>query len=247
MTDLKMAPYMMIRFYKYLTEQYGEQGRNTFLVGFYLYCFRKGICAAQRVVAKGLPMTVANYNANKEGVFVTADGREQAKRMPRSRPSTTEWTNDGYVRRIYSCTTKDAFREFDAPPELESLWCTYVDKLMIQDFDPGIFYEVPVNFLTADYCEHHCMQKGMTEANSKATRTEDAPPLSYLTWRAWASMAQMVESILGEGGKAIIARVKADTIRQYGQKAWDDIEAYHDVVDLDVMYNGGDRAARAQA
>lgn len=236
MTDLKMAPFMMIRFYKYLQDQFGEQGKNTFLVGFYLYCFRKGICTAQRVVRKGLPMTAAYYSANKEGVFVTADGRAQAKMAPPAKPSSTEWRDGGYVRKIYSCTTKDAFREFNAPPELEHLWCSYVDKLMIQDFNPDIFYEVPVNFLTSDHCEHHCLQRGMTKENSSVKRTEDAPPLSFLTWRAWASMAEMVEAILGNPGREIVLKVKNDTINQYGEEAWREIDRYSGL-NLDIMYD----------
>lgn len=237
MTDLKMAPFMMIQFYKYLTDKFGEQGRNTFHVGFKLYCFRKGICCAQRVVSKNLPLTYNNYRLNKEGVFVTKDGREQVKAMRDLKPGTTEWIKDGYISRTYACTTRDAFEEFNAPPELRHLWCTYVDKVMAQTYNPDIFYEVVASCQTKDYCEHHVLERGMTKENSSGSRTEDAPPLSFLTWRAWSSMVEMIESILGEPGMEVVAKVKADTIKQYGDDAWKEIQQFEGTK-LDVLYRG---------
>lgn len=234
--SLKKAPFMMIQFYKYLAEQFGEQGKNTFVAGFYLYTFRKGISCAQRVVSKNLDLSLKNYQLYRESIFATPEGKEQQKASPaNTRPASTEMIESGYIRKIYSCSTVDAFREYDAPLELEQLWCNFVDKLMIQVYNPLIYYEVTENFLTKDYCEHHCMEAGLKDLSNKP-RTEPAPPLSFLTWRAYSSMVEMIESILGHVGTEIVEKVKADTVKEFGEDSWQEIQQFEGM-NMDTFYH----------
>ena len=75
-------------------------------------------------------------------------------------------------------------------------------------------------------CEHHCKAAEISPDMPRHERTEDAPPLAYLTWSAYSSMAEMVISIFGEMGRAIAEQVKQEIIQEFGMEIWQQIVQY---------------------
>lgn len=235
MTDLlKVAPYSKIRFYQLLKEQFGEQGKNAFFIGFHLYAFRKGIRCAQRAVSQGLPLDYNSYQLCRESVFHTAEARKDPG--PQSK-SVKEVQPGQIVSCNYGCSTKDCLREYDDTPELEELFCRNVDRMMVYAFNPeiGLGYEVTETFRTSDHCEHRCSWKGIDPDMPQPQRTEEAPPLAYLTWSSYASFAEMAISIFGQPGEAVAAQVKQEIIQKFGMDIWMKMEQYKGM-NLDLFY-----------
>ena len=118
MTDLlKVAPYSKIRFYQLLKEQFGEQGKNAFFIGFHLYAFRKEIRCAQRAVSQGLPLDYNSYQLCRESVFHTAEARKDPG--PQSK-SVKEVQPGQIVSCNYGCSTKTACGNTTTPPSWRS-------------------------------------------------------------------------------------------------------------------------------
>ena len=66
-------------------------------------------------------------------------------------------------------------------------------------------------------------------------RTEEAPPLAYLTWSSYVSFAEIAVSIFGEPGKAVAAQVKQEIIQKFGMDIWMKMEQYKGM-NLDLFY-----------
>lgn len=231
---MKVAPYSKIRFYQILTEEFGEQGKNAFFIGFHLYAFRKGIRCAQRAVSKGLPLNYDSYQLCREAIGRTLEAEKEPSKGGKS---IREIHEGEAVSCIYSCGTADCFKEFDAPPELEELYCRNVDRMMMYSYNPyiGVGYEVTETFCTSDHCEHHCKASELSPDMPRTQRTEYAPPLAYLTWSSYVSLAQVVIAIFGEVGKRIAEQVKHDIIQRFGMETWMQMEQYKGM-DLDTFY-----------
>lgn len=221
----KVASFSNVRFYQILSEQYGEQGINAYFIGFHLYAFRKGIRCAQRAVSKNLPLNYDSYQLCREAVGRTPEAqRDQDKKGKSER----EVRDGEIVSSCYYCSTPEQFREYGAPPEMEDTFCRNIDRIMMYSYNPylGVGYEVTETFCSSDHCEHHCRAAEISLDMPRTERTEDAPPLAYLTWSAYASVAEMVVSIFGEPGKAIAEQVKQDIIAEFGPEIWQQIEQY---------------------
>ena len=231
---LKVAPYSKIRFYQLLKERFGEQGKNAFFIGFHLYAFRKGIRCAQRAVSQGLPLDYNSYQLCRESVFQTPEARQNPG--PKSK-SAKEIRQGEIVSCNYGCSTKDCLREYDDTPELEELFCRNVDRMMVYAFNPeiGLGYEVTETFRTSDHCERHCKWAGAGPDMPQPQRTEDAPPLAYLTWSSYSSFAEMAISIFGEPGRTVADQVKQEIIQKFGMEVWMKMEQYKGM-DLDAFY-----------
>ena len=230
------APFINVRFYKVLTEKYGEQGKNAFFLGFHLYAFRKAIRCAQRAVSRNLPLNYDSYQLCREAVARCPE----MEGVP-AKPGASEkcYLDGEAVSRNYSCATPEAFHAYGAPAELEEMFCRNVDRMMMYSYNPeiGLGYEVTETFLTAPYCEHHCKAREITPDMVLTKRTEPAPSLSYLTWSSYSSMAETVSAVFGDEGTAIAEQVAQDTIQEFGSEMWEEICRYRGM-NLDMFYEG---------
>ena len=221
----KVASFSNVRFYQILTQEFGEQGKNAFFIGFHLYCFRKGIRCAQRAVSKGLPLNYDSYQLCREAVGRTPEVKKNPGKPSNSKKEVREGE---IISSCYYCDTPEVFREYGGTEELEEMFCRNVDRIMMYSYNPelGLGYEVTETFCTSDHCEHHCKAAEISPDMPRHERTEDAPPLAYLTWSAYSAMAEMVISIFGEMGRAIAEQVKQEIIQEFGMEIWQQIVQY---------------------
>lgn len=217
-------------FYRLLTERWKDRGLDAFRTAYYGYAIRKGIRCAQHVVHEGLPLNMRSYNQYREAEGATPESllaRSQAPADDKEAPSSTKEYHEGsYISKCYNCGTPAFIRAYGLPPEYEQWNCTHIDRMMVHAYNPDIFYEVTETLVTCDHCEHHCQEADIRPEDASVKRAVQAPPFGFLIWSEYCSMAEIVEGIFGQEGRNLANEVQRLFVEQYGQPAWDAIEAY---------------------
>lgn len=219
---LKMSAFLSAEFHRYLTEAFGEQGRNAFLYGFRHYANQRGERIAQRCIREGLDMTYENYIRFHEVI-----SSEDMKSIDGTGSSDKISYSPHYISHVHACPVGNQFREMGASQDAIDAYCQHIDIYVCGGFNPEIDYNVDHTKLQKDdYCVHRVMNANI-DPNKKLSQFYDhAGPFPYIVANFYFSMREALVAIFDEKGAAIADRVKDDFIREYGQEDWDVVAQY---------------------
>lgn len=209
----RVQAYIVARYYVRLTESFGKQGRETFLLATRTYAEQRGHRMAQRALADGQELSYVTYY--KYGEWVPS---EEIKKRGESNLGEPMKNVPYQATKITRCPWAIQFREMGLP-EAGLAYCKDLDPSIYRGFNPAIAYETRQTLHDHDYCIQcapgtivprealNCpkVQKGLRSFEYHCAHT-------YWTFR------QVVSSVFGKDGLNISKGVLSDVRQDLGER-----------------------------
>lgn len=213
----KVHAYIAAKYYVYLTETFGERGRQAFIHGTQYYASQRGRRMAQRAIRDGQPLTQATYNYYGEWVNtpeILAEGAQNQSQV----------TPEGYLK-VTRCPWHDQFREMGLT-EAGAEYCRHLDSAISRGFNPYLNYVVDQTLHTADCCIHRLASGAITEGAEKGKNPAGLKDFEYHCAHSYWAYHEVTAAIFQSEGEAVNQKVLEDFAADYGKEMADTIWKY---------------------
>lgn len=215
--------YIAAKFYHYLTERFGERGKQAFIHGTQLHAGQRGRRMAQRAIRNGEELNFETYSRYGEWV-----NTETAERLGLSNQSEVVSWGPDFENRVYACPWQKQF-EAMGMTEAGEVYCQHLDNSICRGFNPYLSYEVTQTLHRSDCCIHIVRNAGMKEGTDCSKRPEGLKSFEYHCANSFWAYSEVSAAIFQAQGEAVSAAVLADFERDYGKEMADRIMRYRDV------------------
>ena len=216
----KVHAYIAAKYYVYLTQAFGDRGRETFVHATRNYAMQRGRRMAQRAIRDGQPLTQATYNHYGEWVptkeMMAAGQSNQSAAMP-----------DGSLH-ITRCPWHAQFVEMGLR-EAGMAYCRVLDSAISQGFNPELGYVVEQTLHTHDCCIHRLTSGPINEGVERGKNPAGLRDFAYHCAHSYWSYREVSIAIFGRDGQDASRRVLEDFSRDYGQDMTDVLLSYETV------------------
>lgn len=216
----KVHAYIAAKYYVYLTQTFGDRGREAFVHATRNYAMQRGRRMAQRAIRDGQPLTQATYNHYGEWVptqEMTAAGQSnQSTAMP-----------DGSLH-ITRCPWHAQFVEMGLQ-EAGMAYCRVLDSAISQGFNPELGYVVEQTLHTHACCIHRLTSGPISEGAQRGKNPAGLRDFAYHCAHSYWSFREVCTAIFGKEGQDVARRVLKDVCRDYGQDMTDVLLSYETV------------------
>ena len=217
----RVQAYIVARYYVRLTDTYGKQGRNTFLLATRTYAEQRGHRMAQRALADGQELTFVTYH--KYGEWVPS---EEIKKRGESNLGEPMTELPYQATKITRCPWAIQFREMGLT-EAGLAYCKDLDASIYRGFNPAIAYETRQTLHDHDYCVQ-------CAPGTRVSREELACPkvkeglrsFEYHCAHTYWTFRQVVSSVFGNKGQNIAKGVLSDIKQDLGESFFKTLVKY---------------------
>ena len=216
----KVHAYIAAKYYVYLTQTFGDRGREAFVHATRNYAMQRGRRMAQRAIRDGQPLTQATYN--DYGEWVPTQERTAAGQGNQS-PAMT----DGSLH-ITRCPWHAQFVEMGLQ-EAGMAYCRVLDSAISQGFNPELGYVVEQTLHTHDCCIHRLTSGPISEGAQRGKNPAGLRDFAYHCAHSYWSYREVCTAIFGKEGQDVARRVLEDVCRDYGQDMTDVLLSYETV------------------
>lgn len=216
----KVHAYIAAKYYVYLTEEFGERGRQAFIHGTQYYAMQRGRRMAQRAIRDGRTLTQADYNYYGEWVNTDEIKAEGCANQ-------SEVTPEGYLK-ITRCPWHTQFKEMGLK-EAGTEYCRHLDSAISRGFNPYLEYKVDQTLHYADCCIHRLETGPITEGAEKGKNPAGLKSFEYHCAHSYWAYHEVVAAIFLEKGEKLCTKVLEDFAADYGQEMADKLYSYRDV------------------
>lgn len=215
----KSHAYIAARYYRLLTDRFGERGERTFIHATQYYAIQRGRRMAQRAIRDGEELTFDTYLRYGEWI-----NTEECTAMGCANDGKTLATSPTYIRRITRCPWNTQFQEMDAL-DAGRCYCRYLDSAICLGFNPTLTYRVPQN-LNQGVCCFHIVPDAELGAGPWEKKTEYLRGFDYHCAHSYWAYREVTETIFGSEGTALAEQVLADFEAEYGVEMADVLRAH---------------------
>ena len=216
----KVHAYIAAKYYVYLTEEFGERGRQAFIHGTQYYAMQRGRRMAQRAIRDGKTLTQADYNYYGEWINTDEIKAEGCANQ-------SEVTPEGYLK-ITQCPWYTQFKEMGLT-EAGTEYCRHLDSAISRGFNPYLEYKVDQTLHYADCCIHRLETGSITEGAEKGKNPAGLKSFEYHCAHSYWAYHEVVAAIFQEKGEKLCTKVLEDFSADYGQEMADKLYSYRDV------------------
>ena len=206
----RVHAYIAAKYYVYLTEKFGDNGKDAFLLATRHYAEQRGRRMAERAVRDGQPLTYETYCKYGEWDStgeITARGEANKSEVVTLAPD--------YETHIFSCPWAAQFKDMGLS-DAGALYCRDLDASICRGFNPAIHYKTTQTLYDHPYCIQIIRNSGLAGDERPVKRPEGIRPFSYHCGHSYYAYREVVIGIYGENGKEIAAKVLTDFETDYG-------------------------------
>lgn len=208
----RVQAYIVARYYVRLTEAYGSQGREAFLLATRTYAEQRGHRMAQRALADGQQLDFVSYH--KYGEWVPS---EEMKKRGESNLSEPMTELPYHATKITRCPWAIQFREM-GQQEAGLAYCKDLDSSIYRGFNPAIAYETRQTLHDHDYCVQCApATKIPREALACPKYKPGLRSFEYHCAHTYWTFRQVVASVFGSKGLDIAKGVLSDVRQDLGK------------------------------
>lgn len=219
----KVHAYIAAKYYVYLTEAFGENGKDAFLHGTRYYAEQRGRRMAQRAIRDGQPLTYETYCRYGEWV-----NTEEVKALGVANQAETITVTPDYETHIFVCPWHAQFREMGLS-EAGVLYCSDLDASICRGFNPQIDYRTLQSLHDHPYCIQVIKNSGLSEGDRPKKRPEGLKSFEYHCAHSYFSYREAIIGIYGAKGEEIAGKVLRDFTGDYGSAMADTLMRYRNV------------------
>lgn len=207
----KTHAFLAAKYYQYLTETFGDRGRQAFTQATRYYGEQRGRRMAQRAIRDGQSLTYETYCRYGEW-----EPTEEMIQM--------EQQNQGYVEaffpdlvRIYTrCPWNAQFREMGRT-DAGTAYCRDLDSAICRGFNPELTFIVERSLNNGENCVHRIVNAGISDAAQLRNQRRHLKPFAYHCAHLFWAYRKIAVGIFGQAGEAVSQKVFSDFQSQYGQ------------------------------
>lgn len=216
----KTHAFIAAKYYVYLTEHFGQRGKQAFLHATRYYAEQRGRRMAQRAIKDGQELNYETYCRYSEW-----ESTEDVKNMGCSNEVTVESFCPDYVMHIHRCPWHTQFQEMGLT-EAGLAYCRDLDASICRGFNPEMKYEVSQTLHDHDYCIQTIRNSGLHEGQAVQKRPEGIRSFEYHCAHSYWSYSEVSAAVFGAEGEEINAQVMRDFEAEYGTEMADILAGY---------------------
>ena len=216
----KVHAYIAAKYYVYLTETFGERGKNAFIHATQYYAMQRGRRMAQRAIRDGKELTQETYNYYGEWI-----NTEEIKQLGCANQH--EITEEGYLR-VHKCPWHTQFKEMGAQ-EAGATYCAHLDSAISRGFNPYLGYVVEQTLHTSDTCIHRLETGNVAEGAEKGKNPESLRSFEYHCAHSYWAYNEVTAAIFQSEGEKVNQHVLEDFKADYGKEMADILYGYRNV------------------
>lgn len=208
-TELHHA-FIVARYYKYLSEAFGEKGLQVFILATHKYAEQRGSRMAQRAIRDGKPLTFETYREYGEW-----QSTEVAQKLMGGFENEVITNAPDYEVHIKQCPWAYQFKAMDMEA-CGVLYCTHLDKAIARGFNPYLTFDVPQSVN-----DHDCCIQIMRDVNFKEGQTFEKDlgnikGFDYHCGHVFNTFCDLSQSVFDKEGARICEDVLNDFSQEYG-------------------------------
>jgi len=216
----KVHAYIAAKYYVYLTEAFGENGKAAFLHATRYYAEQRGRRMAQRAIRDGQPLTYETYCRYSEWV-----NTEDVKASGEANKSQVISVAPDFETHISVCPWHAQFKAMGLS-EAGVAYCSDLDASICRGFNPEIDFTTVQTLHDHPYCIQVIRNSGLSGEGRPQKRPEGLLGFDYHCAHSYYSYREALTGIYGETGKKIGDRVFADFEADYGSEMADALAAF---------------------
>jgi len=213
-------------FYRELREHCPDACAATFILATQRYGEQRGSRMAQRAIRDGRELDFATYKAYGEWAY-TEDYFACGKHM-----EVLEQSPD-YHYLVHACPWRDQYQDMDLVDGAR-LYCRHIDLAIARGFNPFLTFEVRTTLHEGGRCDFVLKDARLDEKGFTVDPARARMPFDYHCGHVFTTFGDLVESIHGDAGKRIAARVREAFAAQYGEPQAAVLDRYRDM-DFNVL------------
>ena len=218
----RVHAYIAAKYYVYLTESFGERGRQAFLHATRYYAEQRGRRMAQRAIRDGRTLDFGTYQEYGEWVSTP----EMIEGNMSNQSEVTSWSPD-LTMKITRCPWHLQFASMGLV-EAGHDYCSDLDCSICRGFNPELQYDVLQTLHKSDCCIHIVRNAGFAEGEAHPKKMEYVRDFEYHCAHSYWSYADITKSVFGSEGEMISSRVLADLAADYSRDMADTLMKYRD-------------------
>lgn len=209
----RVQAYIVARYYVRLTDTYGKQGLDTFLLATRTYAEQRGHRMAQRALADGQELNYVTYY--KYGEWVPS---EEIKKRGEALQSEPIKDLSYQATKITRCPWAIQFREMGLS-KAGLAYCKDLDASIYRGFNPAIAYETRQTLNDHDYCVQCAPDTRVPdEALTCPKYKKGLRSFEYHCAHTYWTFRQVISSVFGNNGVTIAKGVLSDVEQDLGKK-----------------------------
>ena len=213
----KVHAYIAAKYYQYLTQYFGDRGKQAFLHATQYYALQRGRRMAQRAIRDGRQLTQETYNYYGEWVNTDEIKKEGCANV-------IEPQADGSMK-VTVCPWYNQFQEMGLY-EAGEIYCSDLDRSISRGFNPFLKYEMVQTLHNADYCIQRIQTGNICAGAEKGKNPESLRSFEYHCAHMYWSYNEVAEAIFLTEGRKVSENVLADFVSDYGQEMADTLMKY---------------------
>lgn len=212
--------FIAAKYYVYLTEAFGERGKEAFLHATRYYAEQRGRRMAQRAIRDGQPLNYETYSRYSEWM-----GTEDAIAQGLGNKVTVESMSPDYEMHIFVCPWHAQFKAMGLT-EAGLLYCRDLDASICRGFNPEMSYVVSQTLHDHDYCIQTIKDAGVDENSNMAKLPGGIRTFEYHCAHSYWSYYETAAAIFGPEGESAGRKVIRDFANEYGEEMADILLGY---------------------
>ena len=207
----KTQAYLIVSYYRQLTDRFGERGKNAFIHAVQYYGGQRGRRMAQRAIQNGETLSFETYCRYGEWVSTPECLQEGSANQAEI------LTGDPHViKKVTVCPWHSVFAECDAL-DVGDVYCHHIDPSISRGFDPAIDYTVPQNLNSSAFCIHLIKNCFLAETADLKKHMEYVKGFDYHCAHLFFAFREVVCAVFGQEGEALVSDVLTDFTRRFGE------------------------------
>ena len=217
MFNEKSHAFIPAKFHFYLTEFFGERGKNAFIHATQHYAAQRGRRMAQRAIRDGQPLDSTTYHLYGEWLPTPELALAKEDHVIESK------SIDPYEIHVFRCPWHVQFAEMGLT-EAGKDYCDHLDEALYMGFNPKIEFKVLGTLFTDKCCVHRINNSGLEKIPEG--RKKYVEGFEYHCAHSYWTYSEVAAAIFGKKGEEVSSRVLKDFSEAYGQKAADRLVEY---------------------
>lgn len=209
-TELHHA-FIVARYYKYLTETFGAQGLQLFIMATQKYAEQRGSRMAQRAIRDGKPLTFATYRAYGEW-----QGTVVAQNLMGGFENEVMTNAPDYEVHIKQCPWAYQFKTMGMKA-CGVVYCTHLDKAIARGFNPYLTFDVPQSVNDHDCCIQIMRDVDFKEGQIFEKSPENIKGFDYHCGHVFNAFCDLSQAVFDKRGARICEDVLNDFSQEYGE------------------------------
>ena len=209
MTELHHA-FIVARYYKHLTEAFGEQGEQLFIFATHKYAEQRGSRMAQRAIRDGKPLTFETYRAYGEW-----QSTDTAQSLMGGFENEVISNTPDYEVHINQCPWAHQFKAMNMQA-CGVVYCTHLDKAIARGFNPYLTFDVPQSINDHDCCIQIMRDVTFKEGQVFEKAGGNIKGFDYHCGHVLKTFGDLSKAVFAEEGTIVSNSVLSDFSKEYG-------------------------------